>query len=145
MPGIFSASPTVWRRRGCHSLAIQKSASWISSRVRGAFRCQHLFRAGFVFQKAAAREMKEIESEFRVLEIERPYFVIRQRQHVTAFDAFDRLRPPIARRQQSELPENLARPKLVVDLDHPVLAFADQEHFVGGIALAEENVALAVF
>src|SRR5262245_54102522 len=123
MPGIFSASPTVWRRRGCHSLTIQKPASWISSRVRGAFRCQHLFRAGSVWQAAARREQKEIESERRVLEIARAYFVIRQRQHVTGFDTFDRLRPLITRRQQSELAENLAGPKLVVDLGHPVLAF----------------------
>ena len=116
-----------------------------ASQHRGAFCRQHFFRASFVSQQPAARELKEIEPELRVLEIERAHFVIRQRQHMAALDAFDGLRPLIARRQQSQLPENLARRKLVVHLEHPVLAFADQEHFVGGIAFAKENVTLPVF
>jgi len=64
---------------------------------------------------------------------------------MAAFDAFDGLRPVIAWRQESQLPENLAGLKLVVQLEHPVPAFADQKHLVRGIAFAKENVALPVF
>jgi len=107
----------------------------------GALRSQHFLRMLYDLQQARARKLKEIKSELRVLEIDRAHLVVRQRHHVAAFDTFDRLRPAIARRQQPELAENLPRPKLVVQLDHPKLAAADQEHLVGEIAFAKENVA----
>ena len=64
---------------------------------------------------------------------------------MAAFDAFDGLRPVITWRQESQLPENLARLKLVVQFEHPAPTFADQKYLVGGIAFAKENVALPVF
>src|SRR5262245_17730564 len=112
--------------------------------MRGALRSQHFFRMSYDLQQARARKLKEVKSELRVLEIDRAHFVIRQRHRVAAFDTFDGLRPAIARRQEPELAENLSRPKLVVQLDHPKQATADQEHLVGEIAFAKENVALPV-
>src|SRR5262245_66510324 len=112
--------------------------------VRGALRRQHFLRMLYDLQQARARKLKEIKSELRVLEIDRAHVIIRQRHRVAALDAFDGLRPAIPRRQQSELAENLSRPKLIVQLDHPKQAAADQEHLVGAIAFAKENVARPV-
>src|SRR5262245_66664197 len=61
--------------------------------VRGALGGQHFFRMSDDLQQARARELEEIKSELRVLEIDRAQFVVRQRHHVAAFDTFDRLRP----------------------------------------------------
>ena len=46
--------------------------------------------------------------------------------------------------QQRQFSKNLARLKFDVQLDHPVPAFADKEHFGSGIALAKENVTSTV-
>jgi hypothetical protein len=114
-------------------------------RARRAFGRQHLFCPLLVFQQPAAGEPEEMESKFRILEIERAHFIIGQRQYAAGFDALDRLRPVIARRQQSEFAEDLAGLKLDVPFDHEVFAGLGQEHFVGKVALVKENVALAIF
>src|SRR5262245_1708717 len=108
--------------------------------VRGALRRQHFLRMLYDLQQARARKLKEIKSELRVLEIDRAHFIIRQRHRVAALDAFDGLRPAIPRRQQPELAENLSRPKIIVQLDHPKQGDADQENLVGGIDFSIEEV-----
>ena len=64
---------------------------------------------------------------------------------MAAFDALHGLGPVIAGRQQSELAKDLARHKIDIQFEHPVLALADQEHLIGRITLVKDDVTLAIF
>src|SRR6266568_3181194 len=68
---------------------------------------QHLLGTFQILQQPIACEAKEIKSEFRILKIKLADLVITDREHTTAFDAFNGLGSAQVRRQQTHLAENM--------------------------------------
>src|SRR5690349_15996836 len=68
--------------------------------------CRGFFRQPFlqprdVLQQPLARELEEIKSELRVLEIELAQLFVAEREHLAISDAFERSGTPVFRREQS--------------------------------------------
>src|ERR1700676_251384 len=100
---------------------------------------QFFFRAFKILQKPIAYEAKEIESEFRILEIEFPDFIISDCEHMAAFDTLNGLGSMITRCHETHLSKNISRSDFNVQCGQSVLALDAQHHFICEIAFAEHN------
>ena len=81
----------------------------------------------------------------RVLKVDLEQLFVGDCQHVTVLDAFDGRDPPVIGRQKTEFAHQLSRWKFDADFLHQEFSGDGQHHFVGGIVLPEQDVALAVF
>lgn len=112
--------------------------------------CDHALREGrlqprVVLQEALAGQDQKVIAELRILEIDLEQLFVGDGQGVAVLEAFDGRRPPVFGRQETELAHEAAGRKFDADLDDPEFAGHGQEHFVGQIALLEQNVAASIF
>ena len=115
------------------------------SLLRGFFLCDNSFQSRDVFQQALAGQDQKVIAELRVLKVDLEQLFVGDGQHVTVLDAFDGRGSPVIGRQKTEFAHQLSRRKFDADFLHKEFSGDGQQHFVGGIVLPEQDVALAVF
>jgi hypothetical protein len=104
---------------------------------------EFLFEPGNVIEEALACEAKKIESELRILKIQLLHLLVTRRQYFAILNALNGLGATVARREETEIAEDLTGWKVDTHFTKAIPATDAVVHCIGHIAFTKYDVTLA--